>query len=250
MKPLIPLDTLARGLRALQRPASVLLLPGSLTTGQQASAWPVAAHDEALMAWRDWCAAHAGRRCRLALSCQWIMSGVVPLSEAATAQDAQLLMARQWDHYVNVGAEQLAAQGLVRAVRAGRSWLVCATPRALVQDLQALAHVHGVAVVWMGPWWAAGAQRWWAHGPQEAVEGAARTLSAHEPGWSTHWRVESDQVSRLWVEPSALQPGSSGPGGITVSLSRHGAASASCLWDDEATRRLLSGRDPAWTGGA
>ncbi|HEX5373590.1 MAG TPA: hypothetical protein VFW84_12735 [Aquabacterium sp.] len=246
----IRLNTLARGLRTLQRPASVLLLPGQPMSGPHESGWPVASHDDALMAWRDWCVAQAGRRCRIALSCQWVMSGVVPMSEAATAHEAQSLMARQWDHYVNVGAEQLAAQGLVRTTRAGQSWLVCAMPRALVQDLQALAHAHGVGVVWMGPWWAAGAQRWWSHGARHGAGSAPRQLCAQEPGWSTRWIAEADQVSRLWVEPSIAPASPSGDGVTTVSLLRHGAASASCLWDDEATHRLISGRDAAWRGDA
>lgn len=249
MKPIIHLDTLARGLRALQRPASVLLLPGQSLAGPHESGWPVAPHDEALMAWRDWCVAQAGRRCRIALSCQWIMSGVVPMSEAATAHEAQSWMARQWDHYVNVGAEQLAAQGLVRTVRAGPSWLVCAMPRALVQDLQALALAHGVGVAWMGPWWAAGAQRWWSHGARHRSDAGTRQLRAQEPGWSTRWVAEADQVSRLWVEPATAQTTSSEVGVTTVSLLRHGAASASCLWDDEATQRIISGRDAAWRAG-
>ena len=252
--------------RGWLKPARVLVLPGSgqvpgddAGLATVASDLPVPAFDAALLAWRDWCRAHAGQRCKLALSSAWTLTGLAPLpsdtSASMTAEQAVDHMARQWDHYLGVGGAVLARDWVVRTTRVPGGWLVCATPRQLVQDLLTIAHGHRVRVVWMGPWWTRGLQRW-------ARQARASTVQIQEPGWCLHAVMDTSGASRprwvsVWSEPLAEEVAMSGAVGdaralphtaaMCVRLSRHGAASAACVWDDAATQDLIDGVPAAWS---
>jgi hypothetical protein len=150
---------------------------------------------------------------------------------------------------MNIGATALARDWLVRTTRAPGGWLVCATPRPLVADLMALAKAHRIAVVWMGPWWATGLQRW-----MRRASGVhhSQHLRVQEPGWCLHAQSERDEtptrVWRLWAEPVAwdvTSPLAMGEGAC-VALPRQGAAASACVWDDAPTQALVSGQSAAW----
>ena len=239
--------------RSMLKPARVLLLPGANNLGhaQQVSTdMPVPALDVALLAWRDWCQHHAGQRCKLALSSAWVMTGLVPDSaqavQATTSAQAIEHMAQQWDHYLGLGAAALNRDWLVRTTRVSQGWLVCATPRQLVDDLLMVAKHHRVSVVWMGPWWTQGLQRW-------VRKPRAESLHMVEPGWCLH--VVTDKqgptMTRVWSEPVVAghvpeHGASSAP--HVVALGRHGAAASACVWDDAVTQDLIDGRASAWLG--
>jgi hypothetical protein len=248
--------------RGLLKPARVLVLPGpGHTDAAQAapSDLPVPAFDAALLAWRDWCSRHAGQRCKVALSSAWTLTGLVPDEALAaqaqgvhatqTTQATQAIehMSQQWAHYMGMGAATLSRDWLVRATRVQAGWLVCATPRQLVDDLLMLAQRHRVRVVWMGPWWTNGLQRWARRAP-------AALLHIVEPGWCLH--VESQtSLSRVWAAPVPRSTQGADPlnqthpfGTRVVSLSRHGAAMSACVWDDAATQDLIDGKASAWSG--
>lgn len=234
--------------RGLLKPARVLVLPGPVHTDEAQPApsdLPVPAFDAALLAWRDWCSSHAGQRCKVALSSAWTLTGLVP--DQVLAAQAIEHMTQQWAHYLGMGAATLSRDWLVRATRVKAGWLVCATPRQLVDDLLMLAQRHRVRVVWMGPWWTKGLQRWSRRAP-------AAMLHIVEPGWCLH--VESQaSLSRVWAVPvpSSTQgeaPSTDTPpfGTRVVSLGRHGAAVSACVWDDATTQDLIDGKASAWSG--
>lgn len=261
--PAAPTSRWAVWWRGWLKPARVLVLPGVVPGQGEGNDLPVPAFDAALLAWRDWCRAHAGQRCKLALSSAWTLTGLAPAhtdtSPHTTAAQAIDHMARQWDHYLGVGAVALGRDWVVRTTRVPGGWLVCATPRQLVNDVLAIAQRHQVRVVWMGPWWTRGLQRW-------VRQARASALQINEPGWCLHAvcslapsasTASKPCLTQLWSEPVSANHGPAqnphaDPGTTSVSLGRHGAASAACVWDDAATQDLIDGRPSAWLshGGA
>lgn len=236
--------------RTWWRPAPVFLTPGPAdVSATDRNAW-VPSHDQALLAWRDWCVSHAGWRCQLALSCQWVMSGVVREQDAVTPKDARAFIASQWQHYVDLGEEQLAEHWRVRMTRVHGAWLVCAAPQLLVQDLSAMAKAHGVVVTRMGPWWVDGAQRWVSRSVQGGAVTRSSSLTASEPGWSIQLTLESGCVSGVWAEPVVASPSPLGVSGTQVIMAHSCQSGSACLRDDAITQALVSGRDPAWLEGA
>lgn len=248
--------------RSLLKPARVLVLPGMAPQVHADTAdLPVPAFDAALLAWREWCRAHAGQRCKLALSSAWTLTGLAPqptdTSASMTAEQAVDHMARQWDHYLGVSAAALGRDWVVRTTRVPGGWLVCATPRQLVQDLLTIAQRHRVRVVWMGPWWTRGLQRW-------VRQARATTVLVQEPGWCLHVEMSPSStarptLARVWTAPVTDDLAREGSGvdarqhpaaqGVCVRLSRHGAASAACVWDDASTQGLIDGLPSAWSAG-
>lgn len=241
--------------RVLHKPLTVALAPGVPEGGVGGEAHPrglVPAHDQALLAWRTWCEIHAGRRCRLALSSQWVLCGVVQGQDAASAEQAQAHIAKQWGHYTDLTPEALARGWWLRSTRTEAGWLVCAAPRALVSDLLALAQARGVLVTWMGPWWVAGAQRWVSHlAGRGALVGRSARLQLQEPGWATTLALEGGRVSGVWAESagSGAGDGSAATGTTVVALTDRRQTSQACLWSDVLTHAVVTGQDAAWTRG-
>ncbi|RZL11477.1 MAG: hypothetical protein EOP40_02475 [Rubrivivax sp.] len=202
------------------------------------------AHDEALVAWQQWCEAHAGQHCRLALSGQWLLNWLA----ASDAKRPDISQARaqaieHWGHYLGLEAAVLSSDWTLRPVRVPGGVLVCAMPRALVDDLLAVAAHHGVAVGWMGPWWAPGVARWLANRPPSAARLEAddsqddwQLLSTHEGGWLTHFRARRQGLQRLWVEREEALSSHA----LSLTLGPRG------LSDDAATAALVQGLAPAW----
>lgn len=231
--------------RSTWRPHAVLLLPGVAPAAHDreptpglAQAWPMPSADAALLAWRDWCQAHAGMRCQLALSSAWSLTAWVD-AQAATPAEAMTLASRQWDHYLGVSPDALQRDGLLRATRASDGWLVCATPRALVDDVQAIAGHHGVTLVWMGPWWTRGVQRWM----RQQVPSVSSHLVLQEPAWHVHWQWQGGEL-RCWGQASS----GGGVDAHVVAMGRQGAAAEPCVWDDASTQGLITGARGLWQG--
>lgn len=237
---------MARGrarLSTWRQPAVVCLGPCGPTDDEQAPDFGlVPSHDQALAAWQRWCLAHAGQRCRLALSSQWLLSCLVAQEEGAKArrwrstflEEAVARAAQQWEHYLSLDAITLHRDWVLRPARVEGGVLVCAAPRVLVDDLLAMARHHGVRVVWLGPWWAAGLHRWLGN-----PASVADVLTVHEPGWSLHFERSGRALQRLWMQ----QDGSIAPTQQT-GLVLDGAG----LVDDMATAALVQGRADLWRG--
>jgi hypothetical protein len=201
--------------RSLWRPVPVLVLPSlsadaqaDVLTGAKSGAdgidASVPAYDAALLAWRDWCQTHRGQRCQVGLSSAWLMTGVVSQADAANANAAMAVMAQRWAHYMNLGAETLSRDWLVRATKAPGGWLVCATLRTLVDDLRAVAQSHGVTIAWMGPWWTSSLQRWVQALPKRkaAIDSASSALHLADAGWCLHAQANAQGLQQLWTEPA------------------------------------------------
>ncbi len=227
------------------RPAVVCLgpvasagLPGhAIPTGPQAL---VPSHDGALAAWGAWCEAHAGQRCRLALSGRWLLTGLVTAETGRP--DLGLVQAQaagQWAHYHGLDTATLSSEWMVQLVRAPGAVLACAAPRVLVDDVLAVAAHHGVAVSWMGPWWAPGVARWLAERPAAPDDEGAprlRVLTVYESGWVTRFEACPAALQRLWVEQATERPDQApslvlGPQGLS---------------DDRDTAALVQGRAQVW----
>jgi hypothetical protein len=235
----LTLPTLLGRLRTSWRPSFVFLRPlqgEGAAPGNSA----IAPHDEALLAWRDWCAAHPGHRCRVGLSNQWLMNGVVPVGQAANAAAAIAEAAKPWGHYFNVDAPQLSVHWHARAVRAGDAWLASAIPRQLVADLGAVAQAHGVTMVWVGPWWAHGGQRWFDQVVSQPSHSSANVmLVAQEPQWRVCLSVQQGQLVAVWAEP--------GTGQAQVDLAAAAPDGHKAVCDSAPCMSILSGQSPQWS---
>ncbi len=234
--------------RGLQPPRTAALMPGPLHA-QAVHSGLTPAHDQALLAWRQWCLANAGRRVRLALSCQWVLSGLIHEGDVGGAAQASERMARQW---MNHGAPMTTTNDggwRWRATRVGDAWLVCATPETLVGDILAVARAHGVKLIWLGPWWVAGAQCWVERLARLAKVSGTAQLQVQEPGWVMNLRMDGGRLAALWSEPLApVQVGLEPDKAIettVLSFAPLGHATADVLWDDERTRSLVDGK-AAW----
>lgn len=228
------------------RPAVVCLgpVPSAASVGDETPAGPqalVPAHDGALAAWGPWCEAHAGQRCHLALSGRWLLTWLAADGTRRPDLDlARTQAARQWEHYLGLDAVELASDWVLRLVRVPGGVLACAAPRALVDDVLAVAAHHGVVVGWMGPWWAPGVARWLADRPASQGADELCQLAAYENGWLTRFEARPPGLQRLWVEHAMETPKQApslvlGPQGLS---------------DDPDTAALVRGRAPVWRASA
>lgn len=237
-----------------RRPAVVCLgpvQPGGLC-GEPEGASPsvagpralVPAHDEALAAWQQWCGSHAGQHCRLALSGQWLLNWLAASDEKRPdIPQARAQALQHWAHYLGLDADVLSSDWTLRLARVPGGVLVCAMPRALVDDLLAVAAHHGVPVDWMGPWWATGVARWLAERPVAGLRPEAgvrrnepRSLATHEDGWLTHFEARGQGLQRVWVEREEAPSNHA----LSLTLGPQG------LSDEPATAMLVQGLAPAW----
>lgn len=166
-------------------------------------------HDEALLQWRRWCEAHQGRHVRLGLSARWLLSTALsPAGQggAARAQaqaQAQAEAVSRWSHFLGLDDAAWQARWVTRTVALPQGALVCAVPRALVDDVLAVAAHHHVTVQWLGPWWAQDLNQWLTAGGATA---SPRTVRMREPAWAVHVQAQGAHVTQLWGEPDAGEP--------------------------------------------
>jgi hypothetical protein len=182
---------------AWQEPAWVCLVPA---VEAASSPMGVPVHDQALLQWRQWCEAHPGQRVRLGLSARWLLSAVVPMAGQGRAARGQAIdeAESRWAHLLGVDATTWRERWATRAVALPQAVLVCAAPRALLDDMGAVARHHHVAAQWIGPWWANGLKAWLTHG-EDVVH--PRTLALHEAGWVVYAQARADKLTGLWAEP-------------------------------------------------
>jgi hypothetical protein len=191
-------------LRTWRQPVWVCLLP---TEGSACEATGMPAHDAALLQWRGWCAQHSGQYASLGLSARWLLSTVQPLSGmgASARRQAQAEAVARWMHLLGEDETSWHERWVTRAVVLSGEMLVSAVPRALVDDVLAVAAHHHVVLQWIGPWWAHGLQCRLAAeraAPSLALGGAStRALVMREPGWAVHAQVQRGVLSQLWAEP-------------------------------------------------
>lgn len=165
-------------------------------------------HDEALLQWRRWCEAHEGRHVRLGLSARWLLSTALsPAGQggAARAQaQAQAEAVSRWAHFLGLDDAAWQARWVTRTVALPQGALVCAVPRALVDDVLAVAAHHHVTVQWLGPWWAQDLNQWLTAGGATA---SPRTVRMREPAWAVHVQAQGAHVTQLWGEPDDDEAG-------------------------------------------
>lgn len=146
--------------------------------------------EAALQAWEQWCAQHAGSRCELALSSQWVM----PCAGAP----AQALP--QWAHYMDLNEAVIDASWVLRATDAAPA-LSCIAPRALIEGLQQAARQHRVSLDWVGPWWAWAVQGWLNQADAgSTVDDKVRTLEVIEPAMVTRVRMAASDDRRQTLD--------------------------------------------------
>lgn len=156
-------------------------------------------HAAALAAWARWCEAHAGSACELALSSHW----VIPCAGGAE----QALP--QWAHYMELSAETIEQAWVLRSQQGPD--VTCIAPRALIDGVRQAAREHGVALRWVGPWWAWHVAGWWRSLSTDAID-TVYTLQAQEPGIITWLKSAADAQGRrtlaqVWTQASeALEP--------------------------------------------
>ncbi len=182
---------------AWREPAWVCLVP-AVDAASSPTGVPV--HDQALLQWRQWCEAHPGQRARLGLSARWLLSAVVPIAGrgAAARREAMGEAESRWAHLLGLEFTVWRERWATRAVVLPQGVLVCAAPRALLDDMGAVARHHHVTVQWVGPWWATGLKAWLTRG-EDATH--SRTLALHEAGWLVHVQAQADKLTGLWAEP-------------------------------------------------
>ena len=175
-----------------RRPAAVVLWPAPHdppTTLQDDSP-----HGPTLQRWRDWCVAHAGRVVRLGLSCRWSLQWEVAVPLHAGPEQAWQAACAQATHYLGpafqpqawawrawplpAGQTSQASQTSGTAEKGARPWLVVALPRALLDDLRAVADAARVRLAWVGPWWA------------DWLEADVPAVQLLDAGWLLQWRRE------------------------------------------------------------
>lgn len=229
-------------MRTWRRPAWVCLAPPE---GAACAAMGVPSHDEALLQWRQWCGEHGGQHARLGLSARWLLSTVLPLdgTGAAARRHAQAQAVARWVHLLGLDEAAWQERWVTRAVALPGEMLVCAVPKALVDDVMAVAAHHHVVLQWVGPWWAHGLRHWLAMAQQTAPslpEAGHRALAMREPGWAVHAHARGASLTRLWAEPDA---GESIAGVPCVSLP---SAPDATVRSGEALGQTLAGHAAVW----
>jgi len=202
----------------------------------------------------DWCAEHVGENCVVGLSSRWLLNGLVDAELGPQAAVEQVV--QQWSHYMDVDAASLQTNWVLRQVLVGERRLVSAAPSALIEALLDAAKVHGVRLVWVGPWWARGVQSWLCDmGQQPDAPEAALTLVAQEPGLVTHIEASlatgrPGRLQRIWVEvANGESPASSGTSVKLVSPQQLGIERRphhTHIWDHDQLVSALQGEPTAW----
>jgi hypothetical protein len=202
----------------------------------------------------DWCAEHVGENCMVGLSSRWLLNGLVDAELGPQAAVEQVV--QQWSHYMDVDAASLQTGWVLRQVSIGELRLVSAAPSALIEALLDVAKVHGVRLVWAGPWWARGAQSWLrGMGQQPDAPEAASMLMAQEPGLVTHIEAsfatgQPGRLQRIWVEvANGESPASSGTSVKLVSPQQVGIERQphhAYIWDQDQLVPVLQGEPADW----
>lgn len=203
---------------AWRQPAWLCLVP---TVDAASSPLGVPVHDQALLQWRQWCEAHPGQRVRLGLSARWLLSSVVLTAArgAVARREAMDEAESRWAHLLGLDAATWRERWVCRAVPLPQGVLVCAAPRALLDDMVAVARHHHVTVHWVGPWWTNGLKSWLMRGQDDAQ----RSLSLQESGWGVHAQAQGDKLVGLWAEPAletALAQQSAGADVLRLTLAQ------------------------------
>ena len=183
-----------------RHPSWVCLAPPQ---GAACSALGVPVHDDALLPWRHWCEAHQGQHARLALSARWLLGTVLPVADGGLVvrQQAKAEAVSRWAHLLGLDESAWQQRWVTRSVALPQDLLVCAVPRALIDDVLAVAAHHRVALQWIGPWWAHGLRQWLSAQPPS--DGKHRTLVMREAGWAVHAQAQGPRLVQLWAEPDA-----------------------------------------------
>lgn len=180
---------LGPGARALRRPAE------TASTGDGAMAMPDLT--DMLSAWHDWCAAHPGTRCELALSGHCFLTLVGP-DAGREAQDRIDAACDAWAQATGMSPVQLVDELVWRALPGDGPALVCGLPRRVLDELVGMASQHGVRIERLVPWWVAPAQSW----SDRVVDAEADPVSwvASEPGLRTvwQWQAGTDTMPPAW----------------------------------------------------
>lgn len=210
---------------------------------------------QALAAFALWCEAHAGMNCRVGLSGAWLLHCVPVLGKEVPPIRQQAL--QQWAHYLDVDEASLERDWVLRDVRLPGATLVCAAPRTLMEGLLKHAADHGVRLVWVGPWWAHGAQAWLnTLTPTVDQTDGLRTLHLHEPGLVTHVQAicsphEATAFKRIWCDRDERVSQADDVHRVSIHAPDQddGSASttlASGLWDHAAVQAVLTGAQASW----
>lgn len=161
--------------------------------------------DGVAQAFAQWCAAHEGQACELALSGRFLLNC---LAEAGLdrAQAQQQALA-QWTHYLDLDETALQEEWAWRHAAVPGAELLCAAPHGLIDALRDVADEHGVRLLWVGPWWAHGLQDWLAGLQAEGVDEtvAPPELSLVEEGMCIRAQAALDEdgkprLARLWSQ--------------------------------------------------
>jgi len=230
--------------------------------GGRASRALVPDHAQALSDWGQWCERHEGSHCQLALSSHWLLTfaatpnGPGRLSHQALQDQA----AQQWTHYLGLSPAALSDGWMLRSLSTGAGELVCAAPRALMDDLLNVARECGVKLVWVGPWWARGAERWFEAGDALTI---SHELHALEPGLVTCLRAQREtssspwRLTQVWTEVAddamnAKAQGMAADAKVMAlpepgALPGHGEQGYPCLWDHSEAVQVLASGQGAWS---
>lgn len=145
--------------------------------------------DLVVESFRQWCAAHAGAACEIALSSRWVVTCVPPAGAGAmTAQELRQYARRQVAYYFD-DAQVIGGAGwmIATSIRKGVV-LACAVRADLVSRLKASADVHQVSIRRMFPWWAA---------TVAPLEGASHEVVVAEPGITAVFQFTQGRLHRV-----------------------------------------------------
>lgn len=193
--------------RTWRQPARVSLAPAPQAPCSPAG---VPGHDEALHEWRRWCEHHPGQQVRVALSARWSLATALPVAPGGVVamRRAQAEATARWADLLGLDESTWDARWLSRAAVWPHGVLACALPRALVDDVLAVAAHHHVLPRWIGPWWSPGLRQWLLQAQGvDAASGEARMLAMREPGWTVHAQAQGERLVALWAEPGEGQEG-------------------------------------------
>jgi hypothetical protein len=149
---------------------------------------------------------------------------------------------------------------MLRSLSTDAGELVCATPRALMDDVLNVAHEFGVKLVWVGPWWARGAEHWFEAGDAQSL---SHELHALEPGLVTCLRAQREtssspwRLTQVWTEVAddamnAKAQGMAADAKVMAlpepgALPGHGEQGYPCLWDHSEAVQVLASGQGAWS---
>lgn len=252
------------------RPSLAWLCPAQLRTRLQ-TAWRPrriylhvprqvggqANHEAATRAFAQWCEGNAGAVCEMGLPSHMLLTSLAPVGADRVAAQRQALA--DWAHYHDIGSNELAQQWDVRQVCREEIALVCAMPRALLDGLLAQAQVHGVRIVWVGPWWGRGLQRWLRYGMQDKhTDNAQASSDTHqrlqllEPGYMTWVEAKKEGrglvVDKMWLEAGECQVGDDDVLAVRAADAATVDHAQAMVWDHAAIADVFVARR-AWRSG-